>query len=203
MSFRVFSYLRTFLLQQCCDDALPYIHSSLTSRQPESLRRKDREYGTSSHAARRRILPLHWRHMIKTARQRCEPDTHRSPNPIHFSSATSSSRPCKLETPRSLFTTCSDHPEAFCLRADKTPPAAHQLITIRRATVVSGSDADTFFCALNLKLETIQESRQSNPSGIELTIAMAIPTSSQPYETPPQRSARGWPHEWFRLSASG
>ncbi|EKG29667.1 SIR2 family protein [Pseudomonas avellanae] len=50
---------------------------------------------------------------------------------------------------------------------------AHELVTSRRATVVSGSDADTFFGALNLKLETVHESRQSNPSGIELTIAMA------------------------------
>lgn len=48
-----------------------------------------------------------------------------------------------------------------------------ELVTHRRATVVSGTDADTFFDAMNLKLETIQQSRQPNPSSVELTIAMA------------------------------
>ncbi|WJN52529.1 SIR2 family protein [Pseudomonas asiatica] len=49
----------------------------------------------------------------------------------------------------------------------------HELITQRRATVVNGLDADTFFEDLSFKLETIQQSRLPNPAGIELTLAMA------------------------------
>ncbi|NWF06708.1 SIR2 family protein [Pseudomonas salomonii] len=48
-----------------------------------------------------------------------------------------------------------------------------ELVTQRRATIVSGSDADSFFDALNLKLETITQSRLPNPSSVELTISMA------------------------------
>jgi len=48
-----------------------------------------------------------------------------------------------------------------------------ELVTQRGASVVSGSDADTFFDALKLKLETIQQSRQPNPASVELMIAMA------------------------------
>ncbi|MEE4075187.1 SIR2 family protein [Pseudomonas viridiflava] len=48
-----------------------------------------------------------------------------------------------------------------------------ELVTHRRATVVIGTDADTFFDTMNLKLETIQQSRQPNPSSVELSIAMA------------------------------
>ncbi|WP_447759592.1 SIR2 family protein [Pseudomonas moraviensis] len=48
-----------------------------------------------------------------------------------------------------------------------------ELVTYRRATVIEGVDADSLFEALNLKLETIQLSRQPNPSSMELTIAMA------------------------------
>ncbi|MGU9838247.1 SIR2 family protein [Pseudomonas salmasensis] len=48
-----------------------------------------------------------------------------------------------------------------------------ELVTHRRATIVTGFDADTFFDSMNLKLETIQQSRQPNPSSVELTIAMA------------------------------
>lgn len=48
-----------------------------------------------------------------------------------------------------------------------------ELVTQRRATIVKGMDADTFFNAMNLKLETIQQSRQPNPSSIEMTVAMA------------------------------
>jgi hypothetical protein len=48
-----------------------------------------------------------------------------------------------------------------------------KLITHRRASVVSGTDADTFFDTLQRKLETIQQSRQPNPASIELLIAMA------------------------------
>jgi len=47
------------------------------------------------------------------------------------------------------------------------------LVTQRRATVVAGMDADTFFDGLAIKLETIQQSRLPNPTGIELTLAMA------------------------------
>lgn len=47
-----------------------------------------------------------------------------------------------------------------------------ELVTQRRASVVNGTDADTFFDALKLKLETIQQSRQPNPASVELMIAM-------------------------------
>nr|WP_259407053.1 SIR2 family protein [Pseudomonas sp. S07E 245] len=47
-----------------------------------------------------------------------------------------------------------------------------ELVTQRRASVVTGTDADTFFDALKLKLETIQQSRQPNPASVELMIAM-------------------------------
>lgn len=47
-----------------------------------------------------------------------------------------------------------------------------ELVTQRRASVVSGTDADTFFEALALKLETIGQSRQPNPASVELMITM-------------------------------
>ena len=47
-----------------------------------------------------------------------------------------------------------------------------ELVTQRRASVVSGTDADTFFEALALKLETIGQARQPNPTSVELIITM-------------------------------
>ncbi|WP_122761644.1 SIR2 family protein [Pseudomonas viridiflava] len=61
----------------------------------------------------------------------------------------------------------------YWLACGKLSERGQELVTHRRATIVSGSDADTFFDALNLKLETIAQSRQPNPSSIELTISMA------------------------------
>ncbi|MCF5197060.1 DUF2384 domain-containing protein [Pseudomonas syringae] len=37
MSFRVFSYLRTFLLQQCCDDALTKPKERFSGKSPLSM----------------------------------------------------------------------------------------------------------------------------------------------------------------------
>ena len=61
----------------------------------------------------------------------------------------------------------------FWLARGRLSGRGEELIAHRRATVVEGVDADTFFDGLNVKLETIQQSRQPNPLGIELTIAMA------------------------------
>jgi hypothetical protein len=61
----------------------------------------------------------------------------------------------------------------FWLARSRLSERGEELVTHRRATVVGGTDADTFFEGLNQKLETIQHSRQLNPIGIELTIAMA------------------------------
>lgn len=61
----------------------------------------------------------------------------------------------------------------YWLSRGKLSERGQELITQRRASVVTGLDADTFFDGLNLKLETIQQSRLPNPAGIELTLAMA------------------------------
>jgi hypothetical protein len=61
----------------------------------------------------------------------------------------------------------------YWLSRGKLSERGQELITQRRANVVTGLDADTFFDGLNLKLETIQQSRLQNPAGIELTLAMA------------------------------
>ncbi|AJP52231.1 SIR2 family protein [Pseudomonas simiae] len=61
----------------------------------------------------------------------------------------------------------------YWLSRGRLSERGQELITHRRATTVTGMDADTFFDGLNLKLETIQQSRLPNPAGIELTLAMA------------------------------
>lgn len=61
----------------------------------------------------------------------------------------------------------------YWLARGKLSERGQELATHRRATIVTASDADTFFDALNLKLETITQSRQPNPSSVELTISMA------------------------------
>lgn len=61
----------------------------------------------------------------------------------------------------------------YWLARGNLPERGQELVTQRRATVVKGMDADTFFNAMNLKLETIQQSRQPNPSSIEMNVAMA------------------------------
>lgn len=61
----------------------------------------------------------------------------------------------------------------FWLARGRLSERGNELVAHRRATVVNGADADNFFDGLNVKLETIQQSRQPNPLGAELTIAMA------------------------------
>lgn len=61
----------------------------------------------------------------------------------------------------------------YWLSRGRLSERGQELITQRRATTVTGMDADAFFDGLNLKLETIQQSRLPNPAGIELTLAMA------------------------------
>ncbi|PRB42580.1 hypothetical protein CQ009_26755 [Pseudomonas sp. MYb2] len=61
----------------------------------------------------------------------------------------------------------------FWLARGRLSERGAELVTHRRATVVGGTDADTFFDGLNLKLETIQQSRYTNPLDIDLAIAMA------------------------------
>lgn len=60
----------------------------------------------------------------------------------------------------------------YWLARSRLSERGDELVRHRRAAVVGGVDADTFFEGLNLKLETIQQSRQPNPLGIELTVAM-------------------------------
>lgn len=47
------------------------------------------------------------------------------------------------------------------------------LINSRKAALIKSADADTFFTGLSLKLETIQQSRQLNPVGADMSVAMA------------------------------
>lgn len=61
----------------------------------------------------------------------------------------------------------------YWLSRGKLSERGQELITQRSASVVTGMDADAFFDGLNLKLETIQQSRLPNPAGIELSLAMA------------------------------
>ncbi len=50
----------------------------------------------------------------------------------------------------------------------------------RKAIVANASDADSFFCSLQLKLQTLSEYHQQNPASMELTIAMAKRFLSKP-----------------------
>lgn len=68
----------------------------------------------------------------------------------------------------------------YWLSRGRLSERGHELISQRRATVVKGLDADAFFDGLNIKLETIQQSRLPNPSAIELTLAMAKRFLSRP-----------------------
>jgi len=61
----------------------------------------------------------------------------------------------------------------FWLARGELSERGQQIAIQRQAVIASGFDADTFFGGLNLKLETIQQSRLLNPIGIDLTIAMA------------------------------
>lgn len=63
------------------------------------------------------------------------------------------------------------YPTYWLARGDLSE-RGQELVTQRRASVVSGTDADTFFEALSLKLETIGQSRQPNPASVELMITM-------------------------------
>lgn len=64
------------------------------------------------------------------------------------------------------------YPTYWLARGDMSE-RGQQLVSHRRAIVVKASDADSFFGALDTKLETISQSRQLNPSSIEITISMA------------------------------
>ncbi|HCR1218432.1 TPA: SIR2 family protein [Pseudomonas aeruginosa] len=68
----------------------------------------------------------------------------------------------------------------FWLARGQLSERGQELVTRRNARVVSGSDADTFFDGLNVKLEAIQKSRQPNPLGMELSIEMAKRFMSKP-----------------------
>ncbi|KAB0498265.1 SIR2 family protein [Pseudomonas lini] len=55
-----------------------------------------------------------------------------------------------------------------------------ELVMQRKAIVANASDADSFFCSLQLKLQTLSEYHQQNPASMELTIAMAKRFLSKP-----------------------
>ncbi|KTT49723.1 hypothetical protein SB11R_10350 [Pseudomonas oryzihabitans] len=68
----------------------------------------------------------------------------------------------------------------YWLARGRLSERGQELVTQRRALVVSGADADTFFDTLKLKLDTIQQSRLPSPTSVELMIAMAKRFMDQP-----------------------
>lgn len=61
----------------------------------------------------------------------------------------------------------------FWLSRGRVSERGQELIAHRKAVLVQSGDADTFFGGLSQKLETIQQSRQLNPVGVDMSIAMA------------------------------
>ena len=62
---------------------------------------------------------------------------------------------------------------SYWLTRGQVSERAQELVMHRKANVVVASDADSFFSALSLKVETITQSRQTNPATVELTVSMA------------------------------
>ena len=61
----------------------------------------------------------------------------------------------------------------FWVSRGRLSERGQELVTQRKAIVANASDADSFFSALQLKLQTLSEYNQPNPASMELTIAMA------------------------------
>ena len=61
----------------------------------------------------------------------------------------------------------------FWLSRGSVSERGQELIAHRKAVLVQSGDADVFFGGLSQKLETIQQSRQLNPVGADMSIAMA------------------------------
>lgn len=61
----------------------------------------------------------------------------------------------------------------FWLSRGRLSDRGQELIDQRKAVVITSGDANTFFTGLNVKLETIQQSRQLNPVGADMSVAMA------------------------------
>ncbi|QGT80611.1 SIR2 family protein [Pseudomonas coronafaciens] len=68
----------------------------------------------------------------------------------------------------------------FWLSRGKLGAKAHDLVTHRKATPISIAEADSFFEALNLRLQTLADSEQRNPASLELMVAMAKKFLSKP-----------------------
>jgi hypothetical protein len=62
---------------------------------------------------------------------------------------------------------------SYWLTRGKLSERAQELVSHRKANTVIAPDADTFFQALSSKVSTITQSRQPNPSSVELTVSMA------------------------------
>ncbi|MDT6918389.1 SIR2 family protein [Pseudomonas atacamensis] len=61
----------------------------------------------------------------------------------------------------------------FWLARGELSERGQEIAIQRQAIIAKGFDADAFFGGLDIKLDTIQQSRILNPIGIDLTIAMA------------------------------
>lgn len=68
----------------------------------------------------------------------------------------------------------------FWVTRGRLSERGQELVTQRKAIVANAPDADSFFCALQLKLQTLSEYHQPNPASMELTIAMAKRFLSKP-----------------------
>lgn len=68
----------------------------------------------------------------------------------------------------------------FWVTRGRLSERGQELVTQRKAIIANASDADSFFCALQLKLQTLSEYKQPNPASMELTIAMAKRFLSKP-----------------------
>lgn len=68
----------------------------------------------------------------------------------------------------------------FWVTRGRLSERGEELVMQRKAIVANASDADSFFCSLQLKLQTLSEHHQQNPASMELTIAMAKRFLSKP-----------------------
>lgn len=68
----------------------------------------------------------------------------------------------------------------FWLSRGKLGVRAQDLVAQRKAVTVSIPDADSFFEALKLKLQTLADSEQRNPASLDLMVAMAKRFLSKP-----------------------
>lgn len=68
----------------------------------------------------------------------------------------------------------------FWMTRGRLSERGQELVTQRKAIVANATDADSFFCSLQLKIQTLIDYHQPNPASMELTISMVKRFLSKP-----------------------